>query len=661
MGGSSIQLAAYGNENEYIFNTSNVIRSMFYSMKIGHTNFAMETVSTSFAGKNQDLHMTKEVKLEVAIPRTADLLHKIYFAFDIPNVYTKEHPLRNPIIDPGNSTSDVPVNAQTNCSIMRWIDHLGAAMILSAQIEIGGKIVQELTGNMIDIYHHTRLDETRLKEYYEMIGHTPEMNDVSSTDLRNIYKRCSLPPSQTTPQNIRYINPTNGLSFLNPGYSQPPFIRGRRIYVPLPFWFHDNISQCLPLLTLDTTPVYLRMRLRPIQELYLTGALSQFQFTASSIAYNSAQNYVFETFFANANNNTIPRSVYPRGWIWAAPTRSEQELRFFTGLASNTWPLNPSLELTYVFLDKEQQMEFKMNSVQHLIDRVYTESFLGLDGGQSHILELSSTHLSREIFVVAQRDDIRNRNAWTNYTGHDEELKRESDLLSKQSNCYRLAVEAAAANALNIPTNTYRRDILGITTIPDSLADAQHSDVAHIILYDFGMFGNIDPYIALSNQIGLGLQTIYLDINAAYTFSDLQAWSDIWRFRGLVNIPAITSDNFRFYQTGIIQSMNLTFNGEPRQRDQLELYYSSIQPLQHHTASPDSNRHILMYSFADNPESEQPRGSANFTTLARKVINLTLKANAPEQQYRYDVTVFSITHQSILFIPGQGAYLQFGQ
>jgi hypothetical protein len=109
--------------------------------------------------------------------------------------------------------------------------------------------------------------------------------------------------------------------------------------------------------------------------------------------------------------------------------------------------------------------------------------------------------------------------------------------------------------------------------------------------------------------------------------------------------------------------MAINMNGEARLRAMGEAYFTQIQSLSHHSSSPRSARHILMYSFAEMPEDKQPTGSANFTTLGKVELLVTVKPSPPGVQLgqRYSITTFSVCHQILTIVPGKGLHLMFGQ
>jgi len=55
------------------------------------------------------------------------------------------------------------------------------------------------------------------------------------------------------------------------------------------------------------------------------------------------------------------------------------------------------------------------------------------------------------------------------------------------------------------------------------------------------------------------------------------------------------------------------FNGHTRQIYKTAVYYNAEEPFDTHTKTPNQQRQIYQFSFAESPETIQPSGSANFS------------------------------------------------
>jgi hypothetical protein len=71
---------------------------------------------------------------------------------------------------------------------------------------------------------------------------------------------------------------------------------------------------------------------------------------------------------------------------------------------------------------------------------------------------------------------------------------------------------------------------------------------------------------------------------------------------------------------GPIESALIQFNGTDRFQKREGKYFNTVQPYQHHTNTPVDGIHV--YSFALNPESYQPTGSANLSRIDNTFLNI---------------------------------------
>jgi hypothetical protein len=65
----------------------------------------------------------------------------------------------------------------------------------------------------------------------------------------------------------------------------------------------------------------------------------------------------------------------------------------------------------------------------------------------------------------------------------------------------------------------------------------------------------------------------------------------------------------------------LKLNGQKRFEDRPGLYFSGVQPYQHHSGNPDNG--ICSYSFALRPEEHQPSGTCNFSRIDNAELSVT--------------------------------------
>ena len=139
----------------------------------------------------------------------------------------------------------------------------------------------------------------------------------------------------------------------------------------------------------------------------------------------------------------------------------------------------------------------------------------------------------------------------------------------------------------------------------------------------------------------------YVEKLQAYTNSDIYTFINNWNYRLPEDIPYINKNNYNFFTSNIIDSLEIKFNGDIRLSGKSENYYSKIIPYVHHTNSQLNGP--LIYSFSINPEKFQPSGACNFTNIKdvrleidfKKIYNYEVKN---KQNVKYNLKLYSTTY-----------------
>ena len=91
-------------------------------------------------------------------------------------------------------------------------------------------------------------------------------------------------------------------------------------------------------------------------------------------------------------------------------------------------------------------------------------------------------------------------------------------------------------------------------------------------------------------------------------------------------------------------SLGLTFNGLEYLSPHIAngRYLSSLQPLEYHTRTPTSN--VYMYSFALQPESDDPTGEVNMSQINSQTHTLSVKPSATLRKIRIYAHSYNIAY-----------------
>ena len=191
-----MQLVAYGAQDIYL--TGNPMITYFKVVYRRHTNFAMESIAQVFSG-NPEFGQ----RVSALISRNGDLVSGMVLEATLPVVN----------VAPGD------VGAANNVTASRWIDNVGHYLINTVTVEIGGQQIDQHFGDWLEIWYQLTIPAGQKAGYLRMIGQDPKDSLGQPTGLQN---------RDSTMANA-----------------------GRKIYVPLQFWFCRNVGLALPLIALQ--------------------------------------------------------------------------------------------------------------------------------------------------------------------------------------------------------------------------------------------------------------------------------------------------------------------------------------------------------------------------------------------------------------------------
>ena len=223
---------------------------------------------------------------------TGDYLHKMYVRLTLPAIYS------------------------SSIRQFKWIKYIGYNIIKNVKCNIKFKNTKNNT--TINLYTYTEwlyiwneinLSDEEKKIHYELIGHTPELYDPANSNNRNnVYPvshlnmetyRWLIDDTNTKKANI--VNISNDFN-----YNKPASIQSKTIYIPLNFYFCNDIMNMLPLNYVEILKI--NVTFRPIDELY-TVLLQPEDFVLSNNSSISSANYNSNIRLPNTINfinNKIP-------------------------------------------------------------------------------------------------------------------------------------------------------------------------------------------------------------------------------------------------------------------------------------------------------------------------------------------------------------------
>jgi len=362
MPGGLLNIISYGNQN--IILNGNPSKTFFKYVYAKYTNFGLQNIRIDFNGQ-RTLKLNEDSQFTFKVPRNAELLLDTYLIFNLPDIWS-------PIMPP------LYIGDVWKPYEFHWIEDIGTNIIKDVTISIGGQKIQQFSGEYIKNIMERDYSESKKKHFNKMTGNVHELNNPSIAFNRyNKY-----PSAYFTPLNI----------------GPDPSLRGRKIYVPLPFWFGHSTKVALPLVALQYSEIQIDITLRSIRELFvindvtLEGSLFN---QINKIQPNfSIEQHAMYRFLCPPTDVTLNQNTYV-----SQPT---------------IWDADVNLLATYCFLTGDEAKVFALNEQKYLIKDIKEDEYLNTTG--SNRIKLDSNALVSNWMFYFRRSDAYLRNEWSNYS-----------------------------------------------------------------------------------------------------------------------------------------------------------------------------------------------------------------------------------------------------
>ena len=386
------QLVSCGEQNVHF--TGNPEFSHWKRAFRRHTNFALdqeELLPTT--GNGEPLRSDREVEYRWKVPCDGfrDLLKSAYLLVDLPSVYSHYYE--------GNAAA----NAARSGYRFRWARALAARMVARAHVAIGGVKVHEVTGEWVQLWHRMfSPGGIDLDNYAALVGDLPEVHDPAAAN-GGVYPTSTLAPAQSVdPETLG----APGGEDTNP-YLQPPSIEGRRLVVPLCFWFAQHPGMALPLAALASTEVTLTVVLRPTRDLY---TVVDPRDTSARFGARVAPGEDYAAF--GLHRFTLAASAA------TAQLSRGDDLRNRSGKDDLRW--NVRMQIHYALLDDDERRKVERERREYTFEQVRHERFEHLAGAEELSLQ-SFRNMTTTLLWAARRSDSLQANQWERYVREEAE------------------------------------------------------------------------------------------------------------------------------------------------------------------------------------------------------------------------------------------------
>ena len=362
MPGGLLNIISYGSQN--IILNGNPSKTFFKCVYSKYTNFGLQNIRIDFNGQRM-LKLNESSIFTFKIPRNAELLLDTYLVFNLPDIWS---PIKPPLF-----IGDVwkPYEFQ-------WIEDIGTNIIENVQISIGGQVIQQFSGEYIKNSMERDFSEAKKNQFYKMTGNTIELNNPSVA-----YNRFNKYPNS-------YYKPNSIIS-------SEPSIRGRKIYVPLPFWFSHSTKLALPLVGIQYSEIQITMTLRPISELFVINDVTKtgIDFTKNKIKPNfGLQDNAMYRFLNQPIDTSLDANTYVD--------------------KTTNWDADVNILATFCFLTGDEAKVFALNEQKYLIKDIRETQYLNTTG--TNRIKVDSNALVSSWMFYFKRSDVNLRNQWSNYS-----------------------------------------------------------------------------------------------------------------------------------------------------------------------------------------------------------------------------------------------------
>lgn len=382
-GGGLYILVAYGSQNVIL--SGNPDFTYFYMILKKYSHFSFESVQLPLEGP-QELFFDQPIQLRAKIQRVGDLLSDLYFTFSLPDIYSK-------YFDP---TIAGPTFGRSQYQF-QWVRYIGAQIIQGAVFLIGGTQVQEFDSDYIISTAFTDQDETQYNKWQQLVGDIPEIYNPANGKYSG-----AVGASLTRTRGL-YPNVFRNQDPVIQAQTNFPSIPGRDITLPLSFWFSQNPALALPLISLQYHECEVQLTLRPIRDLYTILDPSGYRVRPQNKVNASIAQLQTGNVSYTADND-------PGALIKNFLTDIG-----FTAPTLDTWPLNPRLQATYIYLTDDERRTFATKPLTYIVRQVTNYTYNNISSRQ--LFDLYTHNPVPRLIVIPRRSDyLKNLNAWTNFT-----------------------------------------------------------------------------------------------------------------------------------------------------------------------------------------------------------------------------------------------------
>lgn len=384
MAGGLLNLIAVGSQN--VITNGNPNKSFFKVSYSKYTNFGLQKYRIDQAGQTE-LNINNETKYTFKISRYGDLLMDTFLVVKLPTIWS-------PIIKYNIPSS---IKYEYRPYEFKWIKNIGTQLIKDVTITIGGRIIQKFSGSYIQNMIERDYNQTKKETFNKMTGNINELHSPEKYANRNN----NYPNAFKTGDNMDI----------------EPSIEEKQLFIPIHTWFSYLSTSAIPLVCLQYTELEFTFTFRPLVEL----------FTIKDVIYDLSNNVEkintdYYDFIPRIKANQASSDIYGFHRFIQPPPERDMDQTYVYSDTRKSVNMDIHLITTQCFLDNDERSYFAANKQSYLIKEIYEYNFYKIN--KTNKIKLESNGLVSNWMWYFQRDDIINRNEWSNYTNwlYDNEL-----------------------------------------------------------------------------------------------------------------------------------------------------------------------------------------------------------------------------------------------
>lgn len=323
-----------------------------------YTNFGIQKFRIDYEG-TKTMNENTNSYFKFKISRFGDLLSDIFVVINLPDIWSSIYKYTVP------GTQDKKYKEFK----FKWIENIGTEIIKEITINIGTQEILKYSGSFLTCNSYRTLSAKKI-EFNHMTGNIEEIYNPESKF------------------NGKY--PTAMFSNINGDTTIEPSIKGKKLYIPLHSWF-KNAKLALPLIALQNVETTINITLRPINDLFTILDQNNIRRRVTAVDEEQLFNFI----------NPPPQDI------------SDGSTYVYSN-KNNVWNFDLHLMCNYIFLDNEERKYFAHIPQKYLIHQVFESEHPNIGGSKR--INLNSNGLVSNIMFYLQRNDIKLRNEWSNYS-----------------------------------------------------------------------------------------------------------------------------------------------------------------------------------------------------------------------------------------------------